>query len=78
MQSDINTATYMACTIKWLDSGEIADDVVICITTMSDPPQDDLTFFHCYDIAEFMSLTNDDCGEDFQVLQFCIYCTWHE
>jgi hypothetical protein len=73
MQTDIilNAAIYMACTIKWLDSGEISEDIVICISK-SDQPQDDHIFYYCHDVAEFMSLTNNDCGEDFQVLQYCV------
>lgn len=60
-----------ACNIKWLDSGEIAEDIVICISELDQPRLDDYIFNTCHDVAEFMSLTNDDCGEEFQVLQCC-------
>jgi hypothetical protein len=60
----------MTCTIKWLDSGEIAEDIVICISELDQPQLDDDIFYYCHDVAEFMSLTNDDCGEEFQVLQY--------
>ena len=68
----LNTAIYMTCTIKWLDSGEIAESIVICISELDQPRLDDDIFYYCHDVAEFMSLTNDNCGEEFQVLQYCI------
>jgi hypothetical protein len=68
----MNTPIYMTCTIKWLDSGEITEDIVICISELDHPQLDDDIFYYCRDVAEFMSLTNDDCGEEFQVLKYCI------
>jgi len=65
----------MTCTIKWLDSGEIAESIVICISELDQPRLDDDIFYYCHDVAEFMSLTNDDCGEGFQVLQYCMHST---
>jgi hypothetical protein len=46
-QTDIvlNTAMYMECTIKWLDSGEIANDIVLCISEIDQPQLDESLHF---------------------------------
>ena len=61
MQTDIilNTAIYMTCTIKWLDSGEIAEDIVICISELDQPQLDDDIFYYCHDVAEIIYVFDD-------------------